>query len=260
MNRHFVTLLSMLACSISMVAQDYLEQFLNKSITESIVIFRQDYQIVDEDDEAVNNQEGQLFFNRIYTFGVRVGETDYLVNRDFTKPWIRDNVTASDSYHPIISASAYQKLGEKQFKRFGGDAESATEEVENHLYLLSESKKTGFQKDTYYGSKSGYAVWIKSKTGFNSLTPPTDIFVEIEQLDVTTREKPRLFDLLKQPSGYVIGGFYLIPSMESPSDIKLKINGLFEMKGDTWKLVSLGTDGIEVDEEEDEDEEEEDED
>ena len=236
-------------------AQDFLESYLNQSISESIVIFRQDYQIVDEDDEPINNQAGQNFFNRIYTFGVRIGDSDYLVNRDFVKPWIRDNVTPSDSYRPLVSVSSIKSLTETTFKPFSVDVESATEEVENHLYTISESRKQGFQKDDYYGSKSGYAVWIKSKTSFNSLTPPTNIYVEISKLDIITREKPRLCDIPTQPKGNVIGGFYLIPSMEQPGDIHLRVNGLFELKGDVWKLVSLGTDEIEVEEDEEEDEE-----
>ena len=254
MKKRFVILLSLLALTANMIAQDFLEQYLNQSILESIVIFRQDYQVVDEDDEAVNNQEGQLFFNRIYTIGVRIGETDYLVNRDFAKPWLRDNVASNDTYHPVISASAIQKMGENKFRPFGTDVESATEEVENHLYLISESKKEGFQKDCYYGNKCGYAVWVKSSTPFNSVTTPTDIHVEISKLEVTTREKPRLFDIPTQPEGYVIGGFFLIPSMEHPGEIKLRVNGLFEMKGDLWKLVSLGTEQLEIDDEEEEEE------
>lgn len=83
-------LITMLLCSAHLwiMAQDMAQDLVERAIRQGIVVLRQDYQLLNEDDEPIGNKPGMNCYGRTYTCGVRVGDNQFLVTKDFVTPCI----------------------------------------------------------------------------------------------------------------------------------------------------------------------------
>ena len=231
----------MLFLTTTTMSQSYIDQQVEKTISKGFVLLRQDYQILNEDDEAYNNQPGTDFFGRTYTCGIRLDSNDYLVERSFVKPWLNDtSVPKGNKYHQIVSFSAYREMDSKEPEQMDVDVEIARDVVENHLFTVSGSELSGFEMDREYGKKIGLAVWLVSATQYNANIPPTELSLVITPLSIATKEEQKIYDIASQPTGNIIGGAFIIPKIERVGQISFKVNGMFEKLGGVWKLISLG--------------------
>lgn len=235
-------LLSVLVCFSCGIAhaQDMANELIEKAVKNGIVLLRQDYQILNEDDEPIGNKSGFDCYGRTYTCGVRVNEESFLVTKDFVTPWVNESVVKSEKRHPEVSYSGFLSLNTIDFEQFDFDRESAEEEVLNHLYTITASETEGFNLDEEYGKKKGYAVWMKSANAFSLEKVPSGLTIEIVPFNIITNEKVSVYDLPKQPTGNVIGGAFIVPINNKIGTISLRVNGMFEKRGGVWKFISLG--------------------
>lgn len=238
-------ILSIILCmfAIGSFAQDITSAMIKKAISGGIILFRQDYQLLNEDDEPIANKSGLDCYGRTYTCGVRLGESDFLVIKDFVAPWTNDAIVKSEKRHPEISYSGFLTLNTVDFEQFDCDVEAAEEIVPNHIYKVGGSEIEGFEIDQECGRKKGYAVWLKAENNFSPKSTPTGLSIDIVPFDIATNEKALLYDLKTQPEGNIVGGVFFCPIIEKLGDIKLKINGIFEKRGGVWKFISLATEG-----------------
>lgn len=222
-------------------AQSLANDLIERAIKNGIVLLRQDYQMLNEDDEPIGNKSGLDCYGRTYTCGVRVGEGDFLVTKEFVAPWwSNESIVKSEKRHPEVSYSGFLTLKTIDFEQFDCDVESAEEVIANHLYTVSGSESEGFELDEEYGKKRGYAVWLKSSNAFSLQVVPSGLTLDIQPYSVSTTEGSYIYDVAKQPTGNVIGGVFLVPSIKKTGEITIKVNGMFEKRGGVWKFISIG--------------------
>lgn len=222
------------------MAQDLPVSLISDAVRKGVVLLRQDYQLLNEDDEPIDNKFGQECYGRTYTCGVRVKNDYFLVTKDFVTPWINESVTKSDKRHFEVSYSGILTLGTVDFEQIDCDIEDATELVEKRLFVIDGSEYEGFSIDEEVGKKKGYAVWLKSANAYGLEKKPSSLTIDISSFNITTKENVFVYDIGKQPTGNVIGGFFLVPKIEGVGKISFQVNGMFEKRGGVWKLTSLG--------------------
>jgi hypothetical protein len=114
--------------------------------------------------------------------------------------------------------------------------------VSGHLYIIDGSETPGFMIDESAGKKKGYAVWLKAGSSISIEKVPSGLTLEIKPLNITTKENNAVYELLEQPNGNVVGGAFIVPSIDGIGKIELRVNGMFEKRGGVWKFISLGKD------------------
>ena len=227
----------------SVMAQNALEMISQRAITKGFVLLRQDYVLMNEEDEPVNLKEGETCNGSGYTCAVRVSTANYLLNRDFTKPWSAEKALPKNSTnHYAINYTGYRELNSTEFEEIDADPETADNVVENHLSQIEASEIEGFEIDECYGKKRGFAVWLVSDKAFGPKAEPGKLSIDIKPMNITTRENNQVYDLTQQPTGNVLGGAFLVPTIQGLGKIIFRVNGVFEKVGGVWKLISLGTD------------------
>lgn len=237
-------LIIMLLCSAPLwiMAQDMAQDLVERAIRQGIVVLRQDYQLLNEDDEPIGNKPGMNCYGRTYTCGVRIGENQFLVTKDFVTPWINESIVKSNKRNPQVSYSGFLTLNTIDFEQFDYDVEDASEEIANHLYKIEASEIEGFEVDEEAGKKKGYSVWLKCSNKIDMEHVPTGLSLEYTPFSITTKENTFVYELSAQPKGNVIGGVFIVPTVSKIGTIKLKVNGMFEKRGGVWKFISLGKD------------------
>lgn len=237
-------LITMLLCSapIWIMAQDMAQDLVERAIRQGIVVLRQDYQLLNEDDEPIGNKPGMNCYGRTYTCGVRIGDNQFLVTKDFVIPWINESIVKSNKRNPQVSYSGFLTLNTIDFEQFDCNVEDASEEIANHLYKIEASEVEGFETDEEAGKKKGYSVWLKCSNSIDMEHVPTGLSLEYTPFSITTKENTFVYELSAQPKGNVIGGVFIVPTVSKIGSIKLKVNGMFEKRGGVWKFISLGKD------------------
>ena len=238
------TLLTLLFCTASagLMAQDMANTLIENAIRKAFVLLRQDYQILNEDDEPIGNKPTLGCYGRVYTCGVRVDEEKLLVAKEFVTPWSSESIVKSEKRHPEVSYSGLLELNTIDFEQIDVDVESAEEQVTGHLYTIDGSETPGFMIDESAGKKKGYAVWLKAGSSISIEKVPSGLTLEIKPLNITTKENNAVYELLEQPNGNVVGGAFIVPSIDGIGKIELRVNGMFEKRGGVWKFISLGKD------------------
>jgi hypothetical protein len=238
------TLLTLLFCTASagLMAQDMANTLIENAIRKAFVLLRQDYQILNEDDEPIGNKPTLGCYGRVYTCGVRVDEDKLLVVKEFVTPWSGESIVKSEKRHPEVSYSGLLELNTIDFEQIDVDVESAEEQVSGHLYIIDGSETPGFMIDESAGKKKGYAVWLKAGSSISIEKVPSGLTLEIKPLNITTKENNAVYELLEQPNGNVVGGAFIVPSIDGIGKIELRVNGMFEKRGGVWKFISLGKD------------------
>jgi hypothetical protein len=238
------TLLTLLFCTASagLMAQDMANTLIENAIRKAFVLLRQDYQILNEDDEPIGNKPELGCYGRVYTCGVRVDEEKLLVAKEFVTPWSSESIVKSEKRHPEVSYSGLLELNTIDFEQIDADVESAEEQVTGHLYTIDGSETPGFMIDESAGKKKGYAVWLKAGSVISIEKVPSGLALDIKPFSITTKENNAVYELPEQPKGNVVGGAFIVPSIDGIGKIELRVNGMFEKRGGVWKFISLGKD------------------
>lgn len=238
------TLLMLLLCTAStgLMAQDMANSLIENAIRKAFVLLRQDYQILNEDDEPIGNKPALGCYGRVYTCGVRVDEDKMLVAKEFVTPWSGESIVKSDKRHPEVSYSGLLELNTIDFEQIDADVDGAEEQVAGHLYTVDGSETPGFMLDESAGKKKGYAVWLKAESTISVEKVPSGLTLDIKPFNITTKENNAVYELPEQPKGNVVGGAFIVPSIDGIGKIELRVNGMFEKRGGVWKFISLGKD------------------
>jgi len=237
-------LLTLLLCTAStgLMAQDMANTLIENAIRKAFVLLRQDYQILNEDDEPIGNKPALGCYGRVYTCGVRVDEDKLLVVKEFIAPWSTESIVKSEKRHPEVSYSGLLELNTIDFEQIDADVEGAEEQVAGHLYTIDGSETPGFMIDESAGKKKGYAVWLKAGSVISIEKVPSGLALDIKPFSITTKENNAVYELPEQPKGNVVGGAFIVPSIDGIGKIELRVNGMFEKRGGVWKFISLGKD------------------
>lgn len=242
MKKFLLTLVTLMSLT-SAFAQSSLEAISQRALTRGFVLLRQDYVLMNEDDEPVNLKEGETCHGSGYSCAIRVGTEDLMINRDFTKAWAGEKALPKNSTnHYSINYTGYREINSTEFEEIDADPETASSMVENHIYQISGSEIEGFEIDECYGKKRGIAVWLLSDKAFGPKSEPGKLSLEFKPMNITARENTQVYDITQQPSGNVLGGAFLVPSIQGLGKLFFRVNGVFEKVGGQWKLISLGTD------------------
>lgn len=242
--KSFLTFALLVVCN-NVYAQynDNLNKFLSPFFENGFILLRQDYHLINPDNDKVYTKDNMNYYGRIYTIGVRTVDNNFIVLNEMLQPWIKDiSLSNNDKLVPAISNTAYLTNNSVEWERMSFDNSSVEEIIEGKLYVMPGNEQTGFQIDSQFGRKKGFVVWVKAN---NKLTQENDIprlSIEVDQLNVNTKENIYLYEIENQPENNVIGGFYLVPKSEETGKLSFNINGLFQKVGGIWKLVSLGKD------------------
>lgn len=241
MKKFSLIMLLCMACT-GLMAQDMANTLIENAIRKAFVLLRQDYQILNEDDEPINNKPALGCYGRVYTCGVRVDEDNLLVAKEFVAPWSGESIVKSEKRHPEVSYSGLLELNTIDFEQIDADVESAEEQVVGHLYTVNGSETPGFMLDETAGKKKGYAVWLKAGNALSIEKVPSGLTLDMMPFTITTKENNAVYELPEQPKGNVVGGAFIVPSINGIGKIELRVNGMFEKRGGVWKFISLGKD------------------
>lgn len=240
--RRILILIFLCSSTLLIMAQDMANDLIERAIKKGLVVLRQDYQILNEDDEPIGNKPGMNCYGRTYSCGIRIDRNQFLVTKNFVTPWNNESIVKSDKRRPQVSYSGFLTLNTIHFEQFDCDVEEASEEITNHLYKIEASEVEGFEIDENTGKKKGYAVWLKCSNIIDMTHAPTGLSLEFTLFNITTKENTFIYELPTQPKGNIIGGVFIVPTVNKIGTIELKVNGMFEKRGGIWKFISLGKD------------------
>ncbi len=222
---------------------DNLNKFLSPFFKNGFILLRQDYHLINPDNDRVYTKDNMDYYGRIYTIGVRTVDNNFIVLNEMIQPWIKDmSISSNSKFVPTISNTVYRTHNATEWEPIAYDSSSNNALVEEKIYTISGSEESGFEIDTQFGSKKGFAVWIKSNGKLSTKSDLSCIDIYVEQLNIKTRENIYVYDISNQPGVDIIGGFYLVPKSEETGKLSFKVNGLFSKVGGVWKFVSLGVD------------------
>ncbi|MBQ6210261.1 MAG: hypothetical protein IJK42_10915 [Prevotella sp.] len=236
----FTSLMSVFC--IGTMAQDMANYLMENAIRKGFVLLRQDYQVLNEDDEPIANKPSLGCYGRLYTCGVRINEDQMLITKEYISPWSNESIVKSDKRHPEISYSGFLELNSIDFEQIDTDIEDAEELVSNHLYAVGGSETPGFLIDESAGKKKGYAVWLKALSSIDIEKVPSGLSIDMIPFTITTKDNNYVYELTEQPKGNIVGGAFIVPMLDGIGKIELRVNGMFEKRGGVWKFISLGKD------------------
>lgn len=241
MRKNRISIIIFLLCfSYTSFAQNVFDEMFNQSIKDGFIWLTQEYQMLNEDGEPVSNKPGKDYRGRQHSCGVRVSSSSVLVTSNFACPWKKETAAYKKKYEMIVSTCKYLETSLLEAESLDCDVESADEVVSNHVYSFDFSEKKGFEIDDTYGKKKGVAVWLYSSNKVSEDSNPTEIKIKSAPMSITTKDGSSVYSLSSQPTGNVIGGAFLTYTSESTGYITLKVNGIFELVGGLWNMISLG--------------------
>ena len=174
--------------------------------------------------------------------GAAVQAEEPALVKEFIAPWSTESIVKSEKRHPEVSYSGLLELNTIDFEQIDADVEGAEEQVAGHLYTVDGSETPGFMIDESAGKKKGYAVWLKAGSTINVEKVPSGLTLSMIPFSITTKENNAVYELPEQPKGNVVGGAFIVPSIDGIGKIELRVNGMFEKRGGVWKFISLGKD------------------
>jgi hypothetical protein len=233
MMNKFVLILATLMLASGAQAGDIPSQ-LRDNLSSSILVLRQDYQLVDDDEGTIKNAPEKEYYGREYTAIARVGEGQFLVGLSGIKPWISAGLSKNDKFQPKVSATAYRSVKMSQYEYLDFD-ESAAEEVQtNRIFTIGGSEEPGLNVCGAQGLCNGYAAVIVT----DDKSAPTTFSIEISPLTVTIKETTNIYNITL-PNKNIIGGFFIVPIEQRPGLYDYSIAGQFQSFGGEWKLVTI---------------------
>jgi hypothetical protein len=232
--KKIAVIVALLMPSLGLHARDIVQQ-LRDDLSSSILVLRQDYQLVDEDEGEVKNAPGKEYYGREYSAIARVGENQFLVGLSGVKPWISTSLSKNDKFQPKISASAYSgvKMSEYEYLDFN---DSDIDEVQtNRIFTIEGSEEPGLNVCGVVGPSDGYAVIIAADNKIS----PSKFTIEVSPLTVNIKEDVNIYSVTLANKN-MIGGFFVVPIIQRPGLYDYSIAGQFQSIGGEWKLITIG--------------------
>lgn len=218
--------------------------FLNSILNNAFVIFRQDYNLIDEEEGYIREVQGRNYWGREYSLGARIGEAEFLISGETMRPWSKEGISKNARYQPQLSNSAIRGLNAPAFEIIEFDADNVIELREKRLYVTGGSEEPGLTAVGLLGYTTGYAVWAVPDSTISDNHDLSAVALKFTPLSVNFMEGRGLYDCSPIEPDATIGGFYLVPIKLHPGCVDFCIAGMFQKIGGIWKLVSI-TEGTE---------------
>lgn len=234
-----ICMVSVIAGSSASVNNNDLETILNSAIKGTIVVVRQDYQLVDEDEDEIKNALDKEYWGRGYSLGLRVGDHSFLVSGEAMRPWSRENFSKNDSFQPVISHTSVRDIEAPEFEPLDFNSDEATEVCESRLYTVEGSEEPGLSLCGLTGLLKGYAVWATPTKPIKEGDDNQMFKIDLVPMSFRLTDSKSLNDIPEVPNANTFGGFFLVPLVIRPGMVDFCVVGQFQKVGGIWKLVSV---------------------
>lgn len=209
-----------------------IENVLCDHARKTMVVIRQDYQLVDDDEGEIKNAPGKEFWDRTYSFGIKVGEDKLLISGDAVRPWSKESFSKNDRFQPAISSTAVRDLDAIEFEELGFDESELEQLVDKRLYCISGSEEPGFAVVMPQGHLSGYAL-IAVQSDNNDGTYRVDVI----PMTYTFSSAKNFYVPVVPLPNKAFGGVFVAPMSLRPGLVDYCVVGMFQKIGGVWKLV-----------------------
>lgn len=215
-----------------------------KAISPSLSIIRQRYHL--EKNGDTYGKANKPYYGETYTLGVKVsGGT--ILQKDVVYPWLNDKdylkANASGKYTPKYFSSEQRTLNDCTYRPV--ELELGTPYVQSMgenglLYMHSDAYNDfGLSLDRSSETHDGYMVWVYTDTNVGDSAMTVNMKFSTMKLDVAT-DSVQQKQLSPDNSDKVIGGLYIVPVIERPGHIQLKIAGVASKVEDSkWVLSTF---------------------
>lgn len=210
---------------------------IQESLKNGIVLLRQDYQLVDENESEIKNASGKDYWSRTYYVIPRISDNSLLLPGDAIRPWIKESLSKNDRFQPAISSTAIRTLGGYEFENIDFDPDNLTEIRENRLYAMEGSEEPGFSLISGEGKTCGYGVFIVPETPLSEDNETNKFTFEIFPMTYVLNESKGLYDVNTKVSDNAMGGVYIVPVSLRPGLIEFYLIGMFQKIGGVFRLV-----------------------
>jgi len=233
--------LSKLKIQYETIASD--SSIISEAVAPALTIIRQQYRL--ERGGKYYGKNKRPFYGETYTLGVKVsGGT--IMQRGVVIPWENDaafhRVKQGGKYKPAIYWSLQKSLSDSIWKTV--ELELGTQYVspidkDSLLFRHADAMSDfGLPTDETSGPKKGYMVWAYTNSEVNDST----MQVSLRQVSHSVEDSTDsiYYSVSPKDADKVIGGIFVIPSIERVGYIKLQMAGVaVKNKEGKWVLCLL---------------------
>ena len=229
--------------SLNGLAQNtFIEDMLSKMGDEMIVILRQDYQLIDEDDN-IKNAENKDYWKRTYSLAMRVGDDLFMISDEAVKPWGKEAFSKNSKFKPAISSTAVRPLGAIEFDEIDFDEDELDEIQGNRIYAFSGSELPGASVVSPLGHLDVYIVTAECATPLSEADESTKFITNVRCMPLNFSNK-FIYDLKAELPESTFGGFAFVPVVIRPGLIDFCTIGMLQKVGGIWKLITVSEDTL----------------
>lgn len=239
MNKIYTAVALSLATMTLSAQQNAINDVLAQMGKETMVIIRQDYQLIDDDDN-VKNAPGKDYWKRSYALGLRVGDDRYMITDESVKPWSKDGLSKKDKFQPVVSSTAFRPLEALEFDEIEFDSDQLTEIQENRIYTFGGSEIAGASVIAPEGTLQTYLVVAENtRSSVFESGETVDFKIEVIPASFNFVENKSIYDLKTQLPNSTFGGFAVTPVKLRPGLVDYCVIGMLQKVGGIWKLISV---------------------
>lgn len=238
MNRIFTTAILSLMAITTPAQQHLINDVLTNMGKEAIVIIRQDYQLVDEEDN-IRNAADKDYWKRTYALGLRVGDDKFMISDETVKPWSKEALSKNDKFQPVVSSTAYRPLEAIEFDEITYESDNLTEIQENRIYTFDGSEIPGVSVIAPMGTRQTHLIIVESATPISESDESVKFNINVIPSTFNFNANKCIYDLKVQLPTTTFGGFAVIPVTLRPGLVDFCVVGMLQKVGGIWKLISV---------------------
>jgi len=239
-----VVLIASINCAVAQFSQSLFnsssQQLVEQAVKDGIVLFRQDYQLLDTLSNTRYGWNHQEVFNSIYSVGFRV-EGGYVVNERFVRPWNFDQryrELRDTTYIPVVSKTCCRSIIDTVYTdlKYNPDyRRNIKDSLVYHVDSLPHERR-GLKIDSSIGVKEGWLVWVT--TSDSLLQKNTQLSVVTYKHKITIEEDQKEYALPKPAtSKKIIAGILVTPNSTQIGILDFQVVGYAYQEGEDWYLI-----------------------
>lgn len=217
---------------------------ISSAISPSLAIVRQQYQLERNGDYFGKNN--LPYYGETYSLGIKTSGGMLLMDQ-VLHPWNFDKdyekVNSSKKYNPALFLSFQRILTDSIYRpvdlELGSKYVTSINEDSNLYYHEEPRCDFGLNIDNGDGNRSGYIIWAYSD---KNLTDST-MSISLKCIPYKeTMDRNRIYkELYPVNPEMIIGGLFIVPSIETGGRIKLQLGGMAVKQHDNkWSMQFFG--------------------
>lgn len=238
MNKIYLVILMSLSMLTMSAQQKVIEDILTDMGKEYMVIIRQDYQLVDDDDN-IKNVEGKDYWDRTYSLALRVGDDMYMVSEEAVRPWGKSALSKKDKFQPAVSSSAYKPLDGLEFDEIDYDESPLTEILENRIYTLPGSEVPGASVITPKGNREVFLVVADNENQISKHNESAGFKIVVVPTNFNFVDNKNIYEMNVHLPNTAFGGFAVAPVVLRPGLVDFCVVGMLQKVSGIWKLIAV---------------------